>query len=96
MPRRRSSGALTEDDINELIFKLQALLPQLNQRQASRKICALLLQASASRVLKETCRYIRKLRTEVDGLSERLSQLLDSMDISNIDIESLVISILQQ
>ncbi|OAY47643.1 hypothetical protein MANES_06G094500v8 [Manihot esculenta] len=88
MPRRRSSGALTEDDINELIFKLQALLPQLNQRQASR--------ASASRVLKETCRYIRKLRTEVDGLSERLSQLLDSMDISNIDIESLVISILQQ
>ncbi|KAJ9163630.1 hypothetical protein P3X46_023279 [Hevea brasiliensis] len=90
MSSRRSSGAtkITEDEINELILKLQALLPQLNQRQSSR--------VSASKILKETCSYIRKLQREVDDLSERLSQLLDSMDITNIDIESLIMSILPQ
>ncbi|CAN0901636.1 Transcription factor PRE4 [Linum grandiflorum] len=75
MPRRRSSN-LSEDDheiINDLVFKLQVLLPQLNQNQqpSSR------VQAS-SIVLEETCSYIRKLEREVAELSGRLSQLLDS------------------
>jgi len=35
---------------------------------------------SASKVLQETCNYIRKLHREVDNLSDRLSQLLDSVD----------------
>lgn len=43
------------------------------------------LQVSASKVLKETCSYIKRLNSEVDGLSERLSQLLNSMDITSVD-----------
>ncbi|OAY31014.1 transcription factor ILI3 [Manihot esculenta] len=90
MSSRRPSGAskLTEDEINELILKLQALLQQLDQRQTSR--------VSASKILKETCSYIRKLQSEVDDLSERLSQLMDSMNINTVDIESLITSILPQ
>lgn len=37
-------------------------------------------QASANKVLQETCNYIRNLHKEVDDLSERLSQLLSSID----------------
>jgi len=43
-------------------------------------ISFLLLKASASKVLQETCNYIRNLNREVDNLSERLSQLLESVD----------------
>ncbi|KAI9173805.1 hypothetical protein LWI28_006822 [Acer negundo] len=39
----------------------------------------------ASKVLKETCSYIKRLHSEVDGLSERLSQLLNSMGITSVD-----------
>lgn len=39
-----------------------------------------LKQVSASKVLQETCNYIRSLHREVDDLSDRLSQLLDSTD----------------
>lgn len=44
------------------------------------KIMAWLEQASASKVLQETCNYIRSLHREVDDLSERLSELLASSD----------------
>lgn len=37
-------------------------------------------QASASKVLQETCNYIRNLHKEVDDLSDRLSQLLSTID----------------
>uniref|UniRef100_A0A7N0V2F1 BHLH domain-containing protein n=1 Tax=Kalanchoe fedtschenkoi TaxID=63787 RepID=A0A7N0V2F1_KALFE len=37
-------------------------------------------QASAARVLQETCNYIRNLHREVDDLSERLSELLANTD----------------
>lgn len=43
-------------------------------------ILFLLLKVSASKVLQETCNYIRNLNREVDNLSERLSQLLESVD----------------
>ncbi|XP_010497842.2 PREDICTED: transcription factor PRE1-like, partial [Camelina sativa] len=43
-------------------------------------ILFLLLKVSASKVLQETCNYIRSLNREVDNLSERLSQLLESVD----------------
>ena len=43
-------------------------------------LTVLLLQASASKVLQETCNYIRSLHREVDDLSERLSQLLATID----------------
>ena len=35
---------------------------------------------SASRVLQETCDYIRSLHREVDDLSDRLTELLASID----------------
>ncbi|WCJ35961.1 Transcription factor ILI5 [Euphorbia peplus] len=66
-------------DIHDLIFKLQALLPHLTQTHAS--------SVSASEVLKEACNYIRMLQREADDLSERLSQLLESMNISTHDME---------
>ncbi|KAK3220842.1 hypothetical protein Dsin_006543 [Dipteronia sinensis] len=73
-----SSGSkITEDEINHLISKLQELLPQLNRTRNGK--------VSASKVLKETCSYIKTLQSEVDGLSERLSQLLNSMDITSVD-----------
>ncbi|XP_073274684.1 transcription factor PRE5-like [Primulina huaijiensis] len=37
-------------------------------------------QTSANKVLQETCNYIRNLHREVDNLSDRLSQLLSTID----------------
>ncbi|CAN0903534.1 Transcription factor PRE5 [Linum grandiflorum] len=90
---RRSSSSraqnLSEDDIiTDLTFKLQALLPHLNQRQPSRG-------QEASKILKETCSYIRKLEREVNELSERLSTLLDAIDDQDLDVDS-IRTLLQQ
>ncbi|MBA0675485.1 hypothetical protein Goari_017027 [Gossypium aridum] len=38
------------------------------------------LQVSASKVLQETCNYIRSLHKEAEDLSDRLSQLLATID----------------
>lgn len=38
------------------------------------------MQASASKLLKETCNYIKSLHKEVDDLSDRLSALMSTMD----------------
>ncbi|CAI0549281.1 unnamed protein product [Linum tenue] len=96
MSSRRSSSSrastMSEDEIiTDLVLKLQALLPQLNPRKPSR-----LLQAQASKVLKETCSHIRKLEKEVDDLSGRLSQLLDTIDPNNqhFDLDSIRRSLL--
>ncbi|PRQ16137.1 putative transcription factor bHLH family [Rosa chinensis] len=70
----------TEDEIKELILKLQALLPQLNHRPNTK--------ASASTILEETCSYIKRLHKEVGDLSQRLSQLLhDSAEFVEVDEE---------
>lgn len=42
---------------------------------------------SESDVLKETCSYIRKLRGEVEELSDRLSQLLSNTGFTTADVE---------
>ncbi|KAE8662670.1 Transcription factor PRE4 [Hibiscus syriacus] len=81
-----SSNRITDDELNALIFKLQALLPQLNHGRHGR--------VSAAKVLNEVCSYIRRLRNEVDDLSERLSQRLDSLDLSAFDAE-IVTNLLQ-
>ncbi|KAK1283550.1 hypothetical protein QJS10_CPB21g00683 [Acorus calamus] len=60
-----SSRRITDEEINELISKLQSLLPESRRRNTSR--------ASASKLLKETCNYIKSLHREVDDLSERLT-----------------------
>ncbi|KAK2973523.1 hypothetical protein RJ640_010578 [Escallonia rubra] len=43
----------------------------------------------ASKILKETCKYIKRLQGEVEDISERLSQLLASMDNSGVDTDFL-------
>uniref|UniRef100_A0A5B7BF00 Putative transcription factor PRE6 isoform X2 n=1 Tax=Davidia involucrata TaxID=16924 RepID=A0A5B7BF00_DAVIN len=68
-----STSRITDDQIIELVSKLQQLLPDQLRNRRSEK-------ASASKVLQETCNYIRSLHKEVDDLSERLSQLLATID----------------
>ncbi|XAR51754.1 hypothetical protein NMG60_11006474 [Bertholletia excelsa] len=72
---RQSSGTsrITDDQIIDLLSKLQQHLPEIRSRRRSDKV-------SASKVLEETCNYIRSLNREVDDLSERLSQLLSTVD----------------
>ncbi|KAI0499203.1 transcription factor ILI5-like [Dendrobium catenatum] len=77
MSSRRSR--ITEDEINELISKLQSLLPESRRRSLGR--------ASASKLLKETCNYIKNLHREVDDLSERLSGLMDNMEMNSFEAE---------
>jgi hypothetical protein len=45
------------------------------------------MQVSASKVLQETCNYIKNLHREVDDLSERLSQLLATIDSDSPEAE---------
>lgn len=66
-------GRISDDEINELISKLQALLPESSRRRNASR-------SSASKLLKETCTYIKSLHREVDDLSERLSGLMSTMD----------------
>ncbi|XVF43092.1 hypothetical protein PTKIN_Ptkin02bG0012500 [Pterospermum kingtungense] len=70
----QSSGAprITDDQITDLVCKLQQLIPELRRRRSDK--------VSASKVLQETCNYIRNLHREVDDLSDRLSGLLASTD----------------
>ncbi|KAL7608919.1 transcription factor ILI6 isoform X1 [Lactuca sativa] len=72
--RQSSSGAsrITDDQIIQLISKLQQLLPGTRIQRSNK--------ASASKVLQETCNYVRSLHREVDDLSDRLSQLLSTID----------------
>ncbi|KAF5749004.1 transcription factor bHLH-like [Tripterygium wilfordii] len=77
MSSRRSgqqSGVsrISDDQIVELVSKLRQFLPEIQQRRSHK--------VSASKVLQETCNYIRNLHREVDDLSERLSQLLATID----------------
>ncbi|KAL5210804.1 hypothetical protein ABZP36_006427 [Zizania latifolia] len=66
-------GRITDEEINELISKLQALLPESSRGRAASR-------SSASKLLKETCSYIKSLHREVDDLSGRLSELMSTMD----------------
>ncbi|XP_057479699.1 transcription factor PRE3-like [Actinidia eriantha] len=71
---RQSTGVsrISDEQINELVSKLQELLPELPRRRSDK--------VSAGRILQETCNYIRSLHREVDDLSERLSELLATTD----------------
>ncbi|KAL0003942.1 hypothetical protein SO802_011503 [Lithocarpus litseifolius] len=73
--RSMQSGAsrnITDDQITDLVSKLQQLIPEIRNRRSDK--------ASASKVLQETCNYIRSLHREVDDLSDRLSNLLATTD----------------
>ena len=45
--------------------------------------------------MKETCSHINRLQNEVKDLGERLAELIDSVDLSDIDEECLT-RLLQQ
>ncbi|KGN63980.1 transcription factor PRE5 [Cucumis sativus] len=70
-----ASSKLGDDELKNLVSKLQTLLPQLNHKPHNSS------EVSAGEILKETCDYIKKLQREVDDLSERLWKQLDSMGI---------------
>ncbi|KAL9247719.1 hypothetical protein vseg_021121 [Gypsophila vaccaria] len=76
---RQQSGSsrvvISDDQIVQLVSKLQQLVPELHHRRSDK--------VSASRVLQETCNYIRNLRREMDDLSDRLSQLLTTVDANS-------------
>ncbi|KAJ3673788.1 hypothetical protein LUZ60_005780 [Juncus effusus] len=72
--RQSNSSRISEDQITDLVSKLQTLLPEARPRSNDR--------VSAARVLQETCNYIKSLNREVDDLSERLSELLDTTNMT--------------
>ncbi|KAL1330715.1 transcription factor ILI3-like isoform X2 [Arachis ipaensis] len=88
--RQRSSGRseFTENEINDLASRLQALLPQPNQQTRNSRVSVL-------EILKETCSHIKRLQKDVEDLSETLTGLLDSLHITDIDI-TLLQDLLQQ
>ncbi|KAJ8479356.1 hypothetical protein OPV22_023083 [Ensete ventricosum] len=73
--RQSSSGRITDQQIDDLMSKLQSLLHEARVGSHDR--------ASAAKVLQDTCSYIRSLHREVDDLSERLSELLDAEGVSS-------------
>ncbi|XP_047324128.1 transcription factor PRE6-like [Impatiens glandulifera] len=80
--RTITGSTISDDQIADLVSKLQQLIPQIrhNRRSTADKV-------SASRVLEETCNYIRSLNSEVDGLSERLSELLASTNDNTVQAD---------
>ncbi|XP_018806157.2 transcription factor PRE3-like [Juglans regia] len=76
--RQPGCSRISDDQINDLVSKLQQLLPEIRDRRSDK--------VSAANVLQETCNYIRSLHKEVDGLSERLSELLASTDTAQAAI----------
>ncbi|KAI4341441.1 hypothetical protein MLD38_026166 [Melastoma candidum] len=70
--RQSASSGITDDQIADLVSRLQQLLPEIRSRRSDK--------VSAAMVLQETCSYIRSLHREVDDLSERLSELLATSD----------------
>ncbi|XP_076901919.1 transcription factor PRE3-like [Bidens hawaiensis] len=73
--RSRQSTAnsrIIDDQINDLVCKLQQLLPEIRTHRSDK--------VSASKVLTDTCNYIRSLHRDIDSLSERLSELLENTD----------------
>ncbi|KAL2340788.1 hypothetical protein Fmac_008728 [Flemingia macrophylla] len=85
MSSQRSSrtSRFTEKEINDMMLRLQALVPQLNQRSNSTASMSVMM------IIKETCSHINRLQKEVEDLGKRLAELMDSVDISVIDQESL-------
>ncbi|ESW10193.1 hypothetical protein PHAVU_009G188800 [Phaseolus vulgaris] len=90
MSGRRNSrtSKFTESGINDLMMRLQALLPKLNQRSDSR---VLHTKASVSmmQIIKETCSHISMLQREVKEHGERLAELVNSAYTSDVDEECL-------
>ncbi|CAM0913634.1 unnamed protein product [Alopecurus aequalis] len=81
MSGRRSRGnvSVSEEEINELISKLQSLLPTARRRGGGGGSSSS-QAASTAKMLKETCSYIKSLHREVDDLTGRLTDLMATLD----------------
>ncbi|CAH1428382.1 unnamed protein product [Lactuca virosa] len=80
--RTRATRNKKDDELHDLVSKLQALLPSSSSSCNNTRV-------SASKVLEETCNYIKSLRRKGDKLGERLSELLDSMENNGVDVDIL-------
>ncbi|URE35201.1 Transcription factor bHLH135 [Musa troglodytarum] len=76
-----SRSGISEEDLKELMSKLQSLLPETRRRRRSER------RASAAKLLKETCGYIKSLHREIDDLSDRLSELIATVDMNSAEAE---------
>ncbi|KAI5562453.1 hypothetical protein POPTR_015G063300v4 [Populus trichocarpa] len=76
--RQSGSSRINDDQILDLVTKLQQLLPETRNRRSEK--------VSAAKALQETCNYIKSLHREVDDLSERLSELLETTDTTQAAI----------
>ncbi|KAB2090231.1 hypothetical protein ERO13_A03G099600v2 [Gossypium hirsutum] len=85
--KQSSVSSITDNQITDLVSKLQHLIPELRRRRFDK--------VSTSKVLQETCNYIRSLHREVEDLSDRLSQLLASTD-GGSDQAAIIRSLLMQ
>ncbi|WOL03785.1 transcription factor ILI3-like [Canna indica] len=74
MSSRGRGRRITDEEMNELVASLLSLLPESRRRRITAS------RGSASKVLKETCSYIKSLHRDVDDLSDRLSNLMATMD----------------
>ncbi|CAO2826765.1 unnamed protein product [Amaranthus hypochondriacus] len=84
--RSLASRSANEGEINELILKLQALLPDPNHGHLKR--------VSRADVLKEVCNYMKKLDKEIDDMSSTISQMLASADHNITSLDADVLSTL--
>ncbi|XP_044494335.1 transcription factor PRE6-like [Mangifera indica] len=77
--RSRQSGVsrISDDQISDLVSKLQQLIPEVRSQRSDK--------VSPSKILQETCDYIRSLHKEVDDLSDRLSALLAATDSNSAE-----------
>nr|DAD34837.1 TPA_asm: hypothetical protein HUJ06_005477 [Nelumbo nucifera] len=105
--RRSRASTLTQDEINDLVLQLRALLPEIRQRGTTGETITpnshhlgtikLLLdnlsvyveQVTMLEILKEACNYIKRLHREVDGLSQRLSDLMASVNTNSPEADIL-------
>ncbi|XP_042497308.1 transcription factor ILI3-like [Macadamia integrifolia] len=87
--RSRASRHREEDEINNHILKLQAAISQIQRTGTTSR-------ASASKILKETCNFIKKLHREMEDLSERLSVLMASIDTNSAEAEVLISLLMQR
>ncbi|EMS57081.1 hypothetical protein TRIUR3_30914 [Triticum urartu] len=87
--RQSGSSRITDEQISDLVSKLQDLLPEARLRGNDRVrnhsslAFSLYMQQMVALEIMETCTYIRSLHREVDDLSERLSELLATSDMSS-------------
>ncbi|KAL6324927.1 hypothetical protein AAG906_019835 [Vitis piasezkii] len=80
--RSKPSSSVPEDELKDLIMKLRSLLPtEINRNNTTR--------VSLWRLLEETCNHIKRLQSEVDGLSERLYELMASPNTSTAEADIL-------